>query len=478
MNALSRREFLWKSGGGLGGIALASLLMREAKGATIHHPARAKRVIQLFMAGAASHIDLFDEKPALVAKDGQPWDPGEAVELFQSTPGHTFAAPWKWASYGETGKRLSEIAAPLGTVVDDMAFVHSMTTRTGVHSTGTLLQATGFQIPGFPGMGAWVSYGLGSMNENLPAYVVLPDHRGFPSNGQKNWDSAFLPAEHQGTVIRPGSPRPMEHLAADDPAFADPRAEQEGLRAMALLNGRHAEAREDDSRLRSRIRSYELAARMQLAAPEVLDISGEPAYVLKEYGLDRDPGSFPREINAPEEAYHFGLKCLIARRLLERGVRFVQIWMGCDNGFPRRNWDSHEELERDHGALGPGMAHGAAALIRDLKRRGMLEDTIVHWTTEFGRMPCAQGGRGRDHNPFCFTNWLAGGGVRGGAIYGQSDEWGFRPADPSKAATGYDVHATMLHLLGIDHTRLTVRNNGIDRRLTDVHGHVIGDLLA
>lgn len=478
MEALSRREFLWKSGGGLGGIALASLLMREAEGGTIHHPAKAKRVVQLFMAGAASHIDLFDEKPELVRRDGQPWDPGETVELFQSTPGHTFAAPWRWDSYGATGKRLSEIAAPLGSVVDDMAFIHSMTTRTGVHSTGTLLQATGFQIPGFPGMGAWVSYGLGSLNENLPAYVVLPDHRGLPSNGQKNWDSAFLPAEHQGTVIRPGTPRPMEHLTADDPAFADPDAEREGLRAMALLNDRHASAREDDARLRSRIRSYELAARMQLAAPEVLDISQEPAYILKEYGVDQDPGSFPRDINVPEEIYHFGMKCLIARRLLERGVRFVQIWMGCDNGFPRRNWDSHEELERDHGSLGPAMAHGAAALIRDLKRRGMLEDTIVHWTTEFGRMPCAQGGRGRDHNPFCFTNWLAGGGVRPGAIYGASDEWGFRPQDAAKSATVYDVHATMLHLLGIDHTRLTVRHNGIDRRLTDVHGHVISDLLA
>jgi hypothetical protein len=217
---------------------------------------------------------------------------------------------------------------------------------------------------------------------------------------------------------------------------------------------------------------------MQLSAPEALDISGEPKHVLAMYGLDDPRATFPAEINAQEETVHFGRKCLVARRLLERGVRFVQIWSGCDNGFPRRNWDSHEDISRDHGPMALGMARATAALILDLKQRGLLDDTLIHWTTEFGRMPCAQGGKGRDHNPFGFTNWLAGGGVRGGATFGPSDEWGYKPADRDRPTTCHDIHATMLHLLGIDHERLTVRHNGIARRLTDVSGNVIRDILA
>jgi hypothetical protein len=217
---------------------------------------------------------------------------------------------------------------------------------------------------------------------------------------------------------------------------------------------------------------------MQLAAPEALDISDEPGHILRQYGLDQETASFPDEINAPEETVYFGRKCLVARRLLERGVRFVQIWSGNDNGFPRRNWDSHEDVERDHGPLARGMARGAAALIADLKQRGMLDDTLILWTTEFGRMPSTQGGKGRDHNPYCFTNWLCGGGIRGGISYGPSDQWGYKPLDRDNPTQVYDIHATMLHLLGIDHTRLTHRHNGIDRRLTDVHGHVLRDLLA
>ena len=244
------------------------------------------------------------------------------------------------------------------------------------------------------------------------------------------------------------------------------------------LNRLHTQTRPADDRLEARIRSYELAARMQLAAPEALDISGEPLHILKMYGLDSIPSSFSEEINAREETVHFSNKCLVARRLLERGVRFVQIWSGNDNGFPRRNWDSHEDVERDHGPLARGMARGASALIADLKQRGLLDDTLILWTTEFGRMPSSQQGRGRDHNPYVFTNWLAGGGIRGGVTYGPSDEWGYKPLDRNGPTEVYDIHATILRLLGIDHTQLTVRNNGIDRRLTDVHGHVIEDLLA
>ncbi|MEY4690618.1 MAG: hypothetical protein RIT19_943 [Verrucomicrobiota bacterium] len=484
---LTRREFLWRSGGGLGGIALASLLKQESllggppAGTPRLPPSRprAKRVIQLFMAGAASHVDLWDYKPFLEKHHGEKWDPGEAVELFQDGLGSTFASPWKFRPYGQCGKHLSEVVAPLGRCVDDMAFIHNLVGKSGVHSQATLLQATGFLTPGFPGMGCWTSYGLGSLNENLPTFVVMPDLRGMPSNGAKNWDSAFLPAEHQGTLIRVGSENPIEALFPPaDSGFITARSEADGLAALERLNRIHAAARPGDQRLEARIRTYELAARMQLAAPEALDLSKEPAWIQEAYGIDNTTRKWPAEINAPEETDIMGRKCLTARRLIERGVRFVQIWSGNDNSFPRRNWDSHENIAQDHGPLAMGMAKPIAALIEDLKQRGLLDDTILLWTTEFGRMPCAQGGKGRDHNPFVFTNWLCGGGIRGGITHGESDQWGYKPADRSNVTEVYDIHATIMHLLGIDHTRLTFRHNGVDRRLTDVHGEVIQPILA
>ncbi len=486
VGARSRREFLWQLGGGLGGIALASLLADDgalaaeaARPRGPHLAPKAKRVVQLFMAGGASHLDLFDYKPELVKRHGQPSDFGEHVEAFQNGLGPWLRPLWDFKPYGRCGKLLSEVVAPLGDVVDDIAFVHNVVGKTGVHSQGTLLQATGFQLPGFPGMGSWVSYGLGTMNENLPAFVVLPDHRGLASNGTKNWDSAFLPGQHSGTVIYPGADEPIRNLAPHRQGdFVTRRSEAAAHELLARLNADHAAAREDDGRLEARIRSYELAAKVQLAAPEALDLSREPAHVLRLYGLDHGQKSFAAEINPVEETDYFARKCLVARRLLERGVRFVQIWSGNDNGFPRRNWDSHEDVRRDHGPLAVGMARGAAALIADLKQRGLLDDTIILWTTEFGRMPSSQGGLGRDHNPYCFTNWLAGGGIRGGVTHGPSDQWGYKPLDRRSPTQVYDIHATVLHLLGIDHTKLTVRHNGIDRRLTDVHGHVIKEILA
>jgi hypothetical protein len=474
---LSRREFLWASGGGLGGIALASLLAGEAP-AQPHFRPRARRVVQLFMAGGASHLDLFDYKPELIKHHGRPSDFGEHVEAFQDGLGPWLRPLWGFKPYGRCGKMLSDVVAPLGDVVDDLAFVHNLVGKTGVHSQGTLLQTTGFNRPGFPGMGCWVSYGLGSLNENLPTFVVLPDHRGLPSNGTKNWDSAFLPAQHQGTVIYPGAPNPIADLfPARQGTFITRQSDTAGAALLGQLNRAHAASRPGDERLEARIRSYELAARMQLAAPEALDISREPPSILKLYGLDHGSIAYDREINAVEETDLFARKCLVARRLLERGVRFVQVWSGNDNGFPRRNWDSHEDVRRDHGPLALGMARGAAALIKDLKQRGLLDDTIVLWTTEFGRMPSSQGGKGRDHNPYVFTNWLCGGGIRGGMSYGPSDEWGYKPLERTHPTEVYDIHATILHLLGIDHERLTFRHDGIDRRLTDVHGHVIHDLL-
>jgi hypothetical protein len=486
----SRRDFLWNLGGGLGGIALASMLGQEgllasnaggsAAAHALHHPAKAKRVIQLYMSGAASQCDLWDYKPLLERRHGEKFDPGEAVELFQSAPDKVMRSPFSWQQYGQSGKWLSDPVAPLGACVDDMAFIHSMVSKSNVHGPATFMQATGFVQPGFPSMGSWISYGLGSMNNDLPTFVVLPDPRGFAPNGSKNWSSGFLPAEQQATLIQPSSPTPIADLFPPPHSYVTAQADADGLAVLRDLNRQHELSRVGDSRLDARIRSYELAARMQLSAPEALDLASEPAHILRMYGLDpANSVTTPKpQIDVAQEVEYFGRNCLLARRLLERGVRFVQVWSGADNGFPRRNWDSHENLERDHGPLATGLGVGAAALIQDLKQRGMLEDTIVLWTTEFGRMPCNQGTTGRDHNPFVFTNWLAGGGVRGGATYGESDEWSYKPLDRDRPTYCYDVHATILHLLGIDHERLTFRHNGIDRRLTDVHGHVISEILA
>jgi hypothetical protein len=434
--------------------------------------------VQLFMAGAASHIDLFDYKPELERRHGEKSDFGEPVEAFQNGLGPWMKSPFAFQPYGQCGKFLSDAVAPLGECVDELAFVHNLVGKTGVHSQATYLQATGFQSPGFPGMGCWISYGLGSMNDNLPTFVVLPDHRGYASNGPKNWHAAFLPNQHQGTIIRPGTENPIEDLFAPGGSFIRPEGERGARDLLLRLNRWHEASRPGDSRLDARIRSYELAAMMQLSAPPALDLSDESAHTLRLYGLDRTPSSFPEEINDAEETVYFARKCLTARRLLERGVRFVQVWSGCDNAFPRRNWDSHENVARDHRPLALGMARGAAALIQDLRQRGMLDDTIVLWTTEFGRMPSTQGTTGRDHNPFCFTNWLCGGGIRGGVSHGPSDVWGYKPLDREHPTQVYDIHATILHLLGIDHEQLTFRHNGIDRRLTDVHGQVIREILS
>lgn len=472
---MTRRDFLWQSGGGLGGIALTWLLGKDGLlhamsappgdlNGGLHHRARARRVVQLFMSGAASQVDTFDYKPELIRRHGQTFDPGGRVELFQSSPGAVMKSPWTWRQHGQSGKWVSSLLPHLAECVDDIAFLPAMVSRSNVHGPATFQQNTGFVLPGFPSMGAWIQYGLGTMNRNLPAFVVLPDTRGYAPNGPANWSAGFLPASAQGTMIRPGDRNPIFDLNPPPNDFITRRSELDGQELLRQLNRRHEAARPGDSRLDARITSYELAARLQLSAPQVLDLSQETAATRRLYGLDQ------------EITEDFGRNCLIARRLLERGVRFVQVWSGADNGFPRRNWDSHEDIARDHAIMGASMDRPAAALIRDLKARGLLDDTIVIWTTEFGRMPCSQGSLGRDHNPHTFTSWLAGGGVKGGVTHGASDEWSFRAVE--HITTCYDLHATVLHLLGIDHRRLTFRHNGIDRRLTDVHGHVIEEILA
>ena len=484
----TRRQLLKTTAHGFAGLA-ASTMLFEQDGAraesragggvvdVLHHPAKAKRVIQLFMGGAASHLDLWDHKPALEKHHGEKSDFGEHVEAFQNGLGPWMKSPFKFAPHGECGHMLGDVVAPLGECVDDIAFIHNVVGKTGVHSQATYLQATGFQQPGFPGMGAWVSYGLGTLNENLPTFVVLPDHRGFASNGPKNWGSAFLPASTQGTTIFPQRKNPIADLLPDAD-YVTKASDAAGLQLLQQLNQNYQQQRDGDSRLEARIRSYELAAKMQLSAPEAFDLSGESQHTLKMYGLD-NPGATIRITSTSRKK---------PSTLVANVWSLVACWNAASDSFRSgpatttafhgATGTVHEDIERDHKPLATGMAVGTAALLKDLSQRGLLEDTIVLWTTEFGRMPSTQGSKGRDHNPYVFTNWLCGGGVKGGLSYGPSDEWGYKPLDRDNPTQVYDVHATILHQLGIDHKRLTVRHNGIDRRLTDVHGHVIEDIIG
>ena len=322
---MNRRAFM----GSFSGMALSHLMLKNnvqgsQSSKIIHHPPKAKRVVQLFMAGAASHIDTFDYKPLLNKLNGKPWDPGEKVELFQSSPGDCMASPWKFKQYGKSGKYLSEVVKDFGDVVDDMAFVHNVVGKTGVHSQATLLQTTGFNFPGFPSAGSWVSHALGSENDNLPTFVVLPDHRGFGSNGTKNWSTSFLPVQHQGTVIRPGHKIPIADLFPPKSKFINKANDKAGLEALKKLNSAYAEDRFGDDRLTARVRSYELAAAMQLSATDALDVNKEPQYIKDMYGLAVEgPAVSDKKLNPKAEREFFGRKCLVARRLLERGVQFI-----------------------------------------------------------------------------------------------------------------------------------------------------------
>ena len=473
---VSRREMLSQVGAGFGSLALAHLFGAEARAdgnppaiadlnGGLHHRAKAKRVVQLFMNGGASPMDTFDYKPRLAELNGQMFDPGNGakVESVTGSPGFkVLKSPFEFKQYGQSGRWVSSVFPHLATCVDDMAFLMSMTSKTNVHGPASYMQNTGFVLPGFPCMGAWIGYGLGSLTDNLPTFVVMPDPKGLPYNNQGNFSSAFLPAKHQGTIIRPHLPNPISDLFPPPSAkHITPDSEREGRELLAEANREHERQWPGDSRLEARIASYELAARMQLSAPEALDISGETADTHKLYGLDQKP----------TEA--FGRNCLIARRMLERGVRFVQIWSGA--GGASNNWDNHGNIANELAPIALSTDQPCAALLKDLKARGMLEDTLVIWTTEFGRMPFTQGTAGRDHNGGTFVSWMAGAGLKAGSAYGESDEWAWKSLKPTWC---YDQHATILHLLGIDHTRLTYRFNGANRRLTDVHGEVIHDVLA
>jgi len=464
--AFTRRDFLGTLSTGLAGIALNALSARAAAAASpLHHAPKAKRIIQLFMNGGASQCDLFDYKPQLIARHGQTFEPGHGarVEASISTPGAVMKSPFTWAQYGQSGRWVSSALPHLAQHVDDMAFLMAMQSKSNVHGPAAYFMTSGFLLPGFPCAGAWISYALGSLADNVPAFMVLPDGRGLPYNGSSAFTAGFLPANHQGTVIHAGAPQPLTHL--QPPAGAPhitPTSRADGLALLRESNLAHAAARPGDSRLNARIESYELAARLQLAAPELLDLGGESAATRKLYGLDQ-----------PETA-DFGKRCLLARRLIERGVRFVQVWSG--HGGASGNWDNHTDIAKELAFAARGMDQPTAGLLTDLKARGLLDDTLLVWATEFGRMPFSQGSTGRDHNGGTFVTWMAGAGVKPGCAHGQSDEWSWKAVEG--VTTGYDFHATLLHLLGLNHEKLSFRHSGIDRRLTDVHGQVVKEILV
>ncbi len=469
---LDRRRFLARLSSGMGGIALGALLAEQnllageptsAVGLP-HHPAKAKRVVHLFCTGAVSHLDTWDYKPELLKRHGEPLPGGEKLRTFQGENGNLARSPWAFQPRGESGKMTSDLLPRLGQLADEICFVHSMTSKTNTHGPGEIFLSTGFTSEGYPSLGSWVSYALGTENHDLPAYVAIPDPRGVPQQGPANWAAGFLPAMHQGTAFN--ADKPIPHLNRPGSlSEADDRASRDFLKK---LNDDHLQRHPGDAELAARIASYELAARMQLGAPEVSDLSGESPATRKLYGLD--------DSNATLAG--FGRNCLLARRLLERGVRFITLFNGAfAMGEGNLNWDGHRQIASDYNRHGPILDQPAAALLSDLKARGLLDDTLFVWTTEFGRMPTFQKGtNGRDHNPSGFTAWLAGAGVKKAFSFGSTDEFGHKAVD--RVVDVHDFHATILHLLGIDHERLTYYHNGAHRRLTDVHGKVIRDLLT
>jgi len=488
---LNRRRFLADAGLGLGAIALTHLLGKEGLlAATVsgkeplrpvidpghpfaprapHFIPSAKNVLVIFCSGACSHLDTFDYKPELFRRHGQPLPGSEKLITFQGEQGALAKSPWDFRPHGQSGMMVSDLLPHLGELVDDICFIHSMQGQTNTHGPGENFMSTGYTRDGFPSLGAWAAYALGSADQSLPAYVAIPDSRGKPQNSVNNWGPGFLPAAFQGTDFNASNPvrnlaRPRSVPAATDTATRS---------FLQRLNERHQERFPGDNELAARLASYELAARMQLSVPEVGDVSTEPSHVLRLYGAD-ETGSKVKDIRAA-----YARNCILARRLIEKGVRFVQLFNGAyqTGGEGVSNWDGHKELATQYSVHGPVLDQPTAGLLIDLKQRGLLQETLVVWCTEFGRMPTFQkGARGRDHNPNGFTCWLAGAGVKAPFRYGATDEFGYKAVE--NVVTVHDFHATILHLLGLDHERLTFYHNGFERRLTDVHGHVLKEILT
>ena len=474
--AFSRREFLMRAGLGAGSLALTCLLAQEAQAArkTVGtnpmspkppmFAGKAKSVIFLFMYGGPSQIDLFDPKPELTKYDGMTMkaalpSAGEIKAFFGGSNTPLMRSPFSFQKYGQCGMDVSEIFPHVATCVDDLCFVRSVYGDSNNHAPALFEMNTGSILQGHPSVGSWVTYGLGSENQDLPGFVVMTDHRGGPIGGAPNWSSGFMPATYQGTLFR-ASGTPI--LDLNPGAGVSPDGQRADLDLLAQMNGEHLRAHPGDSELEARIASYELAYRMQAHAPEVVDISEETEETKTLYGIDQDRTS------------EFGRKCLLARRLVERGVRFVELFSGGGHGDD--TWDAHGDIVYNHTLHAGETDKPIAGLLQDLKRRGLLDSTLVVWAGEFGRLPISQGAKGRDHNPGCQTVWMAGGGIKGGTVIGSSDEVGYQAGeDPHHIR---DLHATVLHALGLDDMALTYLFNGRFQRLTENGGVVIKKAFA
>lgn len=455
-NRLTRRRMLLDAGSGFGWLALSSLTARNALATGPHFAPKAKRVIQVFALGGMSHVDTFDYKAELQARSGKPFD----MPTFFGQGGNLMGCPFDFKQHGQSGRWVSGLLPHMAKVVDKLTFVHSLSSKSANHMPAVAQMNTGFILTGFPSMGAWVTYGLGALNENLPAYVVLTDPTSQPWGGSVQWTNGFLPAAMQGTALR-GEGDPVPDLS--NPKDLNPEARKAGMAWLERMNRSYAETHPGDTTLDARLRTYELAASMQLSVPDIADLQQETEATRKLYGLDQ------------KETATLARNCILGRRLLEKGVRFVQIY----HGGGGKTWDAHGNLIQNHTKMAKEYDQPVAALLADLDSRGLLRDTLVMGVTEFGRTPVSQGAgksAGRDHHPDCFTCWMAGAGVKPGISYGSSDEVGYKPAE--NPTTLYDFHATALHLLGLNHEKLTYYHNGTRRRLTDVHGHVLHPLLS
>ena len=471
----ARRDFLRQAGLGFGSLALASLLHQESPGAaplandplslkSPHFPAKVKSVIWLFMTGGPSQVDTWDYKPELQKRDGQDLAGADPKTGFFTTSGKCLKSPFEWRQHGESGSWIAGIFPHLAQHADKMCFLHSMHLRQNNHAPASIELMCGTNRPGLPAMGAWLTYGLGSQNQDLPSYVVMHDTR--PRGDDQIWSAGFLPKSYQALALDARRKETIDNLVRD--ARHTDAQQRAQLDLIRRFNEEHAATRGTQADLAARINSFELAYRMQMAAPESLDLSQETEATKRAYGLDLP------------HCDTFGRQCLIARRLVERGVRFVQIFAGkgtaSDGSVNDVPWDCHSDLEVNHRSCALHTDQPAAALLSDLAARGLLESTLVIWGGEFGRTSDSQGAKGRDHNPNGFTIWMAGSGVKGGFHYGATDEFGYKAVE--KKVHVNDLHATLLHLLGLEHTRLTYRFNGRDFRLTDVGGNLLSEILA
>lgn len=462
---LSRRDFLGRSANGFGAVALAALWAEEGASSPLdtlaarpgHYRAKAKSVIFLYMDGGVSQVDSFDPKPRLTKENGKPFAMTIQPTQFNNN-GNTLGSPWKFAQHGQSGIPVSDLFPHVATCVDDLAIIRSMTAEFPEHTNANYYLHTGHGLQGRPSMGAWAAYGLGTENRDLPGFIVLNGGL-IPPGGLDNFNSGFLPAAFQGSIFKPKG-QPVANILPSEPAT---ELQRNKLAFTRGLDGGLVDRLGPADAVESAIRNHELAFRMQMAVPELMEVAGESNATRSLYGLDDE--------NEPTRI--FGAECLLARRLVERGVRFVELTCPvCTND----RWDAHSGLVQNHGSNARAVDRPIAGLLTDLKSRGLLEETLVVWAGEFGRTPFAQGSDGRDHNPFGFTVWLAGGGVKGGVIHGATDEYGYHAIDGK--VTIHDLHATMLHLLGVDHERLTYHYSGRDVRLTDVHGAVMTSILA